>query len=88
MGNAFGILANTWRVFHSPLECHVELSIKIIKATTVLHNYLHQMPMQGPTNSTGEEHLQCNDFVAPSAADRTNSTKEALAICNKWSRES
>ncbi|XP_050310637.1 uncharacterized protein LOC126746421 [Anthonomus grandis grandis] len=38
--NAFGILAQKWRLFYRPLELKVETSIKVIKATCVLHNYL------------------------------------------------
>lgn len=38
--NAFGILAQRWRVYFRPLTCNIDTVNKIIKATTVLHNYL------------------------------------------------
>ena len=36
--NAFGILANTWRIYQCPFECCVQLCDKLILATVVLHN--------------------------------------------------
>lgn len=38
--NAFGILAQRWRIYFRPLACKYDSIVKIIKATTVLHNYL------------------------------------------------
>nr|XP_023020608.1 uncharacterized protein LOC111509151 [Leptinotarsa decemlineata] len=38
--NAFGILAQKWRLFFSPLEMKVPTAISIVKATCVLHNLL------------------------------------------------
>lgn len=38
--NAFGILAQRWRLYFRPLQCKIDTVQKIIKATTVLHNYL------------------------------------------------
>lgn len=38
--NAFGILAQKWRIFYRPIETSVETTIAIVKATCILHNYL------------------------------------------------
>lgn len=38
--NAFGILAQRWRIYFRPLSGDFDSIIKVIKATTVLHNYL------------------------------------------------
>ena len=38
--NAFGILAQKWRVYHKPMEMKVESVIKVVQATCVLHNFL------------------------------------------------
>lgn len=38
--NAFGILAQKWRVYLRPIECDVETAIDIVKATCCLHNYI------------------------------------------------
>ncbi|CAH1968721.1 unnamed protein product [Acanthoscelides obtectus] len=36
----FGILVNKWRIFHKPLNEHIEFAENIIKACCVLHNYV------------------------------------------------
>ncbi|CAH2002712.1 unnamed protein product [Acanthoscelides obtectus] len=36
----FGILVNKWRIFHKPLNVHIEFAENIIKACCVLHNYV------------------------------------------------
>ncbi|XP_022182081.1 protein ALP1-like [Myzus persicae] len=38
----FGILSNKWRIFHRPLDVNVETAIGIVKACTVLHNFVRQ----------------------------------------------
>ncbi|CAB3249202.1 unnamed protein product [Arctia plantaginis] len=39
---AFGILANKWRVFHRPLDVNTTTAIWIVKACTVLHNFVRE----------------------------------------------
>lgn len=46
--NAFGILAQKWRIFYRPLELKVETSIKVIKAACILHNYLRTVKTDEP----------------------------------------
>lgn len=36
----FGILSNKWRIFHRPIDVNIEFAENIIKACTVLHNYV------------------------------------------------
>lgn len=38
----FGILAHKWRIFQRPLNVDINLSIKIIKACCVLHNFVRE----------------------------------------------
>jgi len=58
--NAFGILANTWRIYQRPFEWCVQLCDKLILATVVLHNYKLKSPTE--TNpALGEE--QTNPLV-------------------------
>ena len=38
--NAFGILAARWRIFHTKIALGPEATIKLVKATCVLHNML------------------------------------------------
>lgn len=40
---AFGILANKWRIFHRPLDVDTNTAISIVKACTVLHNFIIDM---------------------------------------------
>lgn len=39
---AFGISANKWRIFHRPLYVHPDTAIEIVKACTVLHNFVRK----------------------------------------------
>lgn len=36
----FGILANKWRIFHTPLNVNIDFAENIIKACCVLHNFV------------------------------------------------
>nr|CAI5859436.1 unnamed protein product [Callosobruchus analis] len=38
--NAFGILAQKWRIFHRPIETSVDTTIKIVRSTCILHNFI------------------------------------------------
>ncbi|CAK1604057.1 unnamed protein product [Parnassius mnemosyne] len=36
----FGIMSNKWRIFHRPIDVNIDFAESIIKACTVLHNYV------------------------------------------------
>ncbi|CAH1957177.1 unnamed protein product [Acanthoscelides obtectus] len=36
----FGILSNKWRIFHRPLNVSIDFAVDIVKACTVLHNFV------------------------------------------------
>lgn len=38
--NAFGILAQRWRIFYRPIETSVETTILLVKTACILHNFL------------------------------------------------
>lgn len=38
--NAFGMLAQKWRIYHRPIEVNVDTTISIVKTTCILHNFL------------------------------------------------
>lgn len=38
--NAFGILAQKWRIFYRPIEVSVPTAISLVKTTCILHNFL------------------------------------------------
>jgi len=79
--NAFGILANTWRIYQRPFECRVQLYDKLILATVVLHNYILELPTE-IIPALGEE--QTNPLVRMHVAAATNSTREALDVRNSF----
>jgi len=79
--NAFGILANTWRIYQPQFECRVQSCDKLMLATVVLHNYILESPTE--TNpALGEE--QTNPLVRMNIATSTNSTREALDVRNSF----
>lgn len=79
--NAFGILANTWRIYQRPFECRVQLCDKLILATVVLHNYILESPTE--TNPALREE-QTNPLVRMNVTAATNSTREALDVRNSF----
>lgn len=36
----FGVLANKWRIFHRPINVHIDLVSDIIKSACILHNFV------------------------------------------------
>jgi len=79
--NAFGILANTWRIYERPFECRVQLCDKLNLATVVLHNYILESPTE-INPALGEE--QTIPLVRMNVASATNSTREALDVRNSF----
>ncbi|XP_063623699.1 uncharacterized protein LOC134805527 [Cydia splendana] len=53
----FGILANKWRIFHRPLDTDKTTAIWIVKACTVLHNFIRDEEglISNSDNSVSEE---------------------------------
>jgi len=39
---AFGILANKWRIFHRPLDVTSQFCDSIVKACSILHNFIRR----------------------------------------------
>lgn len=65
--STFGILSNKWRIFHRPMNTSMELSIKIVKACCVLHNFIrvrdgynfdHTLSINGFENSNDIADIQ------------------------------
>ena len=51
--NAFGILAQRWRVYRGPIGCDVENTKLIVLATCVLHNLLREKDVQARRGGPG-----------------------------------
>ena len=75
---AFGILAARWRVFHTKIACKVETVVKIIKATTVLHNMLQSEST--PNSEPGDLDGIHADGLKDLRGHGTRGTKEASQI--------
>jgi len=80
----FGILANTWRVYHRPLDCRVELAAKIILATVVLHNYTRQLTTQTNLTTVEDQTNETNVFLPIRNGTSTNSSREDLNVRNSY----
>nr|XP_018672036.2 protein ALP1-like [Ciona intestinalis] len=49
--NAFGILAQRWRVLRSTIMANVETATQVVKATVVLHNWLQRKSLEKSVES-------------------------------------
>lgn len=82
--NAFGILAQRWRIYFRPLNCKLHLVNKIVKATTILHNYLCSKGSFSPVG-TPEEILEAyNKAWKPIPRYGAQASKEATEIRNHF----
>lgn len=75
---AFGVLANKWRVFHTPILVQPEFIDEIVKATCILHNFVRRrdginyedagthpfLDVNGCGSGAREQGLQVRDFFA------------------------
>jgi len=55
--NAFGILAQKWRVFFRPIELDVNTTEHVVKAACCLHNYLRSTSTIANTDESEEESI-------------------------------
>ena len=82
----FGILSTRFRVYKRPFECKLETIDKIIKAMTVLHNYLRTKVVQ--SNSVEEDyelmttHSESN--LVPLQQNRIRGSRQAFLIREKF----
>ncbi|XP_063378567.1 uncharacterized protein LOC134665522 [Cydia fagiglandana] len=62
--NTFGISAEKWRIFHRPMECHIEKAIHVTKAACCLHNFVRikhgDMMRMLPNEPTSSQNLPEN----------------------------
>lgn len=62
---AFGILANKWRIFHRPLDVTEKTAVQIVKACTVLHNFVRQRNGMNFDDSTSDHVNHCDELARP-----------------------
>jgi len=79
--NAFGILAQKWRVFFRPIELEVDTAEHVVKATCCLHNYLR-------STSTIENEPEEEDAISPTDVfSNTQRIRERSSIAANSVRE-
>lgn len=87
--NSFGILAEKWRIFHRPMECHVEKAILVTKAACCLHYYVRikhfdiMMHDIDRRSETSQANLEENAFI-PLRRTNTRSPNDAITIREKF----
>ncbi|KAK5647765.1 hypothetical protein RI129_002657 [Pyrocoelia pectoralis] len=84
--NAFGIMAQKFRVYRRPLEMHVDTVIRIVKATCILHNFMRCKTMIGSGGITDEEEASLIESGALDDIQPTNRRGRVAAyeIRNKF----
>lgn len=83
----FGILVNKWRIFHRPLNVHIDFAEKIIKACCVLHNYVRLRDGYRFDNTLYNTSLNSlsTETVRPSARSRNTRDRFADYFVNEGS---
>jgi len=84
--NAFGILSNRFRIYHTTINTSVEVADKIVKATVVLHNFLimrkDHSGMPTCSNDVDGEIPAINPLDGVAATGSNNYSKQAADIRN------
>lgn len=78
---AFGILANKWRIFHRPLDVKEETAVQIVKACTVLHNFVRE---RDGVNFDDTRLDQVNDFDELASNHHVRSGHSANSVRNQF----
>ncbi|XP_024083021.1 protein ALP1-like [Cimex lectularius] len=83
---AFGILSVRFRVYKRPFECKLETIENIVKATTVLHNYLRTNAVQSNSIDVDDELMISNNnsILVPLQNNRIRSSRQAFLIREKF----
>ncbi|XP_063635183.1 uncharacterized protein LOC134805923 [Cydia splendana] len=83
--NAFGILAEKWRVFHRPMECSVNTAEAVVKAACCLHNFLRAK--EGRMQIVPENSMATGSAFVTNTTPRNNQPSvEAFEIREKFRR--
>lgn len=76
--NAFGILSNVFRVFHTPMNLQPDKAAKIVRAACVLHNFIRKKTLHLPAQSGCQEDIG-SDF-APLRVRNPNCSQAAKDV--------
>ncbi|GFO47249.1 nuclease harbi1-like protein [Plakobranchus ocellatus] len=85
--NAFGILSERWRVFHTKIAVKPDTVKKIVMATTVLHNMLQRQGYTGTElRETFDSQLEPACALQPLQRMGIRGDNEALDIRDRFSK--
>ena len=62
--NAFGLLAQRWRIFQRRINLHPEQCEKVVQACCVLHNYLQKSTGNSTPNNVQDERDSLQEYQA------------------------
>lgn len=74
----FGILSNKWRIFHRPINVHIDLAKKIVKTCCILHNFVRSRD-----SYSYDDTLTVTGFVHTIDRDRDRGGRTALSVRDK-----
>ncbi|XP_008178456.1 protein ALP1-like [Acyrthosiphon pisum] len=80
---AFGVLANKWRVLHTPIQVEPDFTDVIIKACCVLHNFVRK---KDGTNFENSETISLEDIEVRGTGTRSQGIEVRDFFSNYWSR--
>lgn len=81
--NAFGILSQRWRVFHTKIAVKPERVVSIVKATTILHNMLQKQSTASTETGLSDIFQQTTGLVNINGIGN-RATNEALQTREKF----
>lgn len=82
--NAFGILAEKWRVFHTVIAAIPENAVKIVQAAVMLHNFLQRQSNVSATQPMDDQSIESVDGLNRMPKIGNRGTDEAIQIRAKF----
>lgn len=74
----FGILSNKWRIFHRPMNVHIDLAKAIVRTCCILHNFVRSRD-----GYSYEDTLTVTGFEPGSSRNRDRGGRTALTVRDK-----
>ncbi|KAL3976486.1 a disintegrin and metalloproteinase with thrombospondin motifs 15 [Sarotherodon galilaeus] len=81
---AFGILSSQWRLYRRSMELRPEVAEKCVKATCVLHNFLHCLDERGAPALRGVAPAVVEPLQGLGRVAGNNSSREAVLVREKF----
>jgi len=78
--NAFGILANVFRIFHTPINLQPDKAAKIVRAACALHNFIRKKSSHVSTRFSGQEDEDLVSEFVPLRVHHPNSPQTAKDV--------